>query len=419
MKIPERNRSAVASFGLRTFNSLQNPVYRTYFLGVLGQFASMSMQMVTSSLLIYRLTDSSALLGTQALANAIPMLLVSLFGGALADRIQKKQVLMIGLIFSGIISLWVALSISTGHLSREITGSWWILMVSSFAQGIVMGMMLPARMAIIPEIVSKEQTMNAVALNMLGMNVLSLLAPAAAGFLIDAKGFDAVYYTMTALNFYGAVMIFFVPRTGRLSNRTGNIMADIRDGFRYMRTDRRILLLLVFTLLFVTFSMPYQQLLPIYVDDILKVGAKGMGILLSVSGAGALVASIALASLPNKKRGLMLLIGGIISGVALLGFAFSKVWGLSLAFIVFVGLSQTIRGTTGNSLLQTYTEPGYMGRVMSIFMMQWGIMSLCTFFAGVIAEVAPVQWVIGSLAIALIAVSVLAMFVVPRIRRLD
>ena len=129
--------------------------------------------------------------------------------------------------------------------------------------------------------------------------------------------------------------------------------------------------------------------------------------------------SIVMASLPNNRRGLLLLIGGLISGVSLLFFAFSSVWTLSLIFIIFVGLSQTMRMTTGSALLQSYTKPEYMGRVMSVFMMQWGVMSLCTFFAGVIAEVVAVQWVIGSLAIMLIIFSVLATFATPHIRRLD
>lgn len=380
----------------------------------------MNMQMVTGSLLIYRLTDSSALLGTMSLAFAIPMIFVSMFGGALADRIQKKQVLVLCLLASAVISLCIAITLTTGHLSREHHGSWWILMVSSFCQGTVMGLMLPAQQAIIPEIVPGEQAMNAVALNMLGMNVMGLLAPAVAGFLIDVLDFKSVYYAMTALNIYASFTIFFVKHTSHLiSNQTSNMLDDIRKGFQYIRQDTTVLFVLVFTLIVVVLSMPYQQFLPIYVDDILKVGAKGLGILMGVSGAGALVGSLVMASLPNKKRGLMLLASGILSGIALVFFSFSKSWGLSLGLIIFVGLGQTMRGTIGSALLQSYAKPEYMGRVMSIFMMQWGIMNLCTFTVGLIAEVIPVQFVLGGFALALIIVSILAVLLVRRIRRLD
>jgi MFS family permease len=255
---------------------------------------------------------------------------------------------------------------------------------------------------------------------MLGMNVMGLVAPAVAGFLIDILDFKSVYYAMTALNIYASFTIFFVKHTNyRVRNQTGNMLEDIRQGFQYIRRDTTVLFVLIFTLIVVIFSMPYQQFLPIYVDDILKVGAKGLGILMGISGAGALVGSLIMASLPGKKRGLMLLASGILSGIALILFSFSKSWGLSLGLIIFVGLGQTIRGTIGSALLQSYAQPEYMGRVMSIFMMQWGIMNLVTFIVGLMAEVIPVQFVLGGFALTLILVSTLAILLVPRIRKLD
>jgi MFS family permease len=385
----------------------------------LGQAAAMNMQIVTGSLLIYRLTGSAALLGTLSLVTALPMIVFSLFGGAIADRIQKKQILVVCLICSAAISICVALSLDTGYLNRENTGSWWILMASAFFQGITMGLLMPARQAMIPEIVSREQMMNAVALNLLGFNVLGLLAPGAAGFMIDAFDFKSVYYTMAGLSVYAAVLIFFLPHTSKITARGSNILLDIKNGLKYIRHNATILLVLTLTLIGVVLSMPYQQLLPIFVDDILGVGSTGMGVLMSVSSAGAMAGSFILASLPNKKRGIMLVASGFVSGLALVIFAFSSSWALSLAFIVFIGLGQSIRGTTSGALLQSYTKADYMGRVMSIFMMQWGLMSLCTFFAGVLADVIPVQWVVGGLATALIILSTLTMIFIPRIRRLD
>jgi MFS family permease len=414
------SRTLVASIiNSKTLSSLQNPVYRLYFFGMLGQFASMNMQMVTGSLLIYRLTESPALLGTMSLAYAVPMILISIFGGAIADRVQKKRVVVLSLIASGAISLFIALSLATGNLSKDHVGSWWILVLTSFLQGSVMGIMLPARQAIIPEIVSRDQAMNAVALNMLGMNVLSLGAPGIAGFLIDAFDFKAVYFTMTALNLYAAVTVAFIHHTSRVSPQKTNIIEDIKKGFRYIAQDRIILLVLLFTLMVVVLSMPYQQLLPIYVDNILKVGAKGMGALMTVSGVGALLGSLFIASLANKKRGLLLLGSGLLSGAALIFFAFSHIWGLSLGLMFFLGLGQSLRGTIGSALLQSYTEPEFMGRVMSILMMQWGVMSLCTFGAGLLAEIVPVQWVLGGLSVALLVLTALSIIFSARLRKLD
>jgi MFS family permease len=406
--------------GFRTFSSLAHPIFRLYFFGMLGQFASMNMQMVTGSYLIYHLTDSSALLGSMSLANAIPMIIVSMFGGAFADRIQKKKILSIGMACSAIISCAIAIALTTGYLSQERAGSWWILLVSSFLQGAVMGMIMPSRQSIIPEIVGREHAMNAVALNMLGMNVMRMFAPGVAGFIIgDTYNFDTVYYIMTGLNIYAAIVMAFVPPTSPATNKGGHIIDDIQKGFKYIQSEKTILFILIFTLFVVILSMPYQQLLPIYADDILKVGPTGQGVLMMVVGAGALVGSLIIASLPNKRRGWMLYSSGLISGVALTIFAFSSTWSLSLAIMVFIGLGMTIRATISNALLQTYTETPYMGRVLSILNMEWGIVSLCTFAAGVMAEFMPVQWVIGGFAIALLVITLLGLLITRRVRNLN
>jgi MFS transporter, DHA1 family, staphyloferrin A biosynthesis exporter len=405
--------------GLRAVSSLRTPAYRVYFMGMLGQYASMNMQQVTGSLLIYRLTGSAALLGTISLANALPMIFLSIFGGAIADRMQKKQLLMVSLFCSALLTVAVGITLVTGYVSAQREGSWWVLMLSSFLMGCIFGIMMPARQAMIPEMVSRDQAMNAVALNMLGMNVLSLIGPAIAGFLIDGFGFAIVYFCMAGLNLYAGIMVSFIPHSSPVNNRTSSILSDIRNGFDYVKRDRSILFVLAFTTVVVVLSMPFAQLLPIYTDTILKVGATGLGVLMSVSGAGALVGSIGLASLPNRKRGLMLLSSGIVVGAALLVFAFSRSMPLSLVFIVFVGLGQTLRGTIGSALLQSYTEPAYMGRVMSILMMQWGVMSLVTFGAGIVAQFVHVQWVIGTLAMSLLIVSLAAFFLFPKIRKMD
>ncbi len=404
---------------LRTFTSLKNPVFRLYYTGMLGQRASMNMQMMARSLLVWRLTGSAAILGLMQLFNALPILFLSLFGGVIADRIQKKYVLLIGLVVSGIVSLAVALSLSFGYLSGGREGSWWILAVASVFQGSVMGLMIPSRQAIIPEIVSDEDLMNAVSLDSLGMNTLRLTAPALTGFLIDAYDFSAVYYAMTAMYIMGAVFIAFMPLTGRIAARGSRALSDIAEGFKYIKNHTTIMYLLIFTLFVVILSMPYITLMPMITDGILKVDATGMGVLISVSGAGAMVGALVFASLPNKKRGLMLLVGSFILGIALAGFSFSSSWYLSLALIVFVGLGQTARMTLGNTLIQYYVDDEYRGRVVSIYVMEFGLTSFGSFGAAMLAGAVGVQWALGGFAMTLAVIAVLTQIFVPRLRRLD
>ena len=415
----EPRKASPFAFGSRIFTSLKNPSYRLYFVVTIANFAAMSMQMFTSPLLIYRLTGSKALLGTMSLVSAAPMILISIFGGAIADRLSKKKILFYGMLCSAVVSVLIGLALSSGILNRENSESWWILFMSSAIQGVIMGLMMPALQAIIPEIVSRDQLMNAIALNSMGMNVLQLLSPAVAGPIIDRFNFQTVYFTMTAFYIIAAAFILLISAKKQIIAGGSKIMSDIQNGFQYIRKDSLILLILLFTLIVTVLSMPYQQLLPIFYDDILKIGATGGGLLMMASGIGALVGSLVLTALPNKKRGIILLLSGVVSGIALLVFSFSSYLYLSLIFIFFLGLGQSFRMTIGSTLLQAYTQGAYMGRVMSILNMQWGFMSLFTFFAGITAERVDVQWVLGSLAILLIILTLVFVVFSSNIRKVD
>ncbi len=412
-------RGAVSFRNLRTFNSFKNPIFRLYYGGMLGQMASMNMQMIAGGMLLKRLTDSPAIVGTMSLANAIPMLILSLFGGVIADRVEKKYVLLFGQIAFALISLGIAIALTLGYLSPERPGSWWILVVSSILQGSVMGLAMPSRQAIINDIVSEEELMNAISLNFMGMNSLQLFAPALAGFLVDAYDFKAVYYTMTGLYIIAIIFFIFMPKIGIKVTSRGSALVEIREGFKYVWHQKTIRLILFLSFIAVVLSMPYGMLMPFFADDVLHKGAQGMGILMSVSGAGAIVASITLASLPNKKRGIMMLAGGVFLGVALTAFSFSNLWSVSLVMIALVGIGGTVRMTLTNTLIQYYVDDNYRGRIMSLFMMQFGLSSFGTFAAGLIAQSFGVQWGVGGFAIVLVVLSVLALVAFPRIRKLD
>lgn len=412
-----RSRNLLSN--IHTFRSLKNPVYRLYFSGIMGQRAAMNMQMIARSYLVYELTGSAAILGLLSLCNALPILILSVFGGVIADRIHKKYVLIIGLASSAIISLGIALLLSSGFLSAENESSWWVLAVSAVLQGCIMGLMIPSRQAIIPEIVDQEEIMNAVSLDSTGMNTLRLAAPALAGFLADAFGYGIVYYVMTGLYMAGTICIITMPLTGKLRGNAGNALKDIKESLKYIQHERTILLLLLFSLFVVVLSMPYMTLLPVFSEDVLNVGASGMGILVSVSGAGAMIASLVFASLPNKKRGIMLLISALLLGLALTAFSFSESWILSLIIIVFVGMGQAGRMALGNTLIQYYVEDSYRGRVMSIYVMEFGLTSFGSAGAGLLAETIGPKLGLGGFAIALVVTSLLALVFLRRIRKLD
>lgn len=413
-------KSAPLALGMRMFSSLKTPVYRLYFCATIAHYAAMSMSIVTNPYLIYYLTNSKALLGTMSLVSAGPMIAVSILGGAFADRLRKKSILIWGMSSFAVVSLGIGFALSTGTLNSVNPASWWILIIASFVQGSIMGMMMPAIQAMIPEIVSREQLMNAIAMNTLGMTTLNLLAPVIAGFIIgENANYKTVYFVMAGFYAVSLLFILFIPARSKIIATGNNILLDIQEGFRYIRKNPLIFRILLFALSVVVLAMPFQQLMPIYTDDILKVGPPGMGLLMSISGAGALIGSLILAAIPGRKRGIMLLASGILAGGALTAFSFSTVMGISMVVIFFIGLAQTFRNTIATVLVQAYTEDQYMGRVMSIMNMQWGLMSVCTFLAGILAEVVSVQWVLGSLSMLLVVLSIICLTTFRDVRKIE
>ncbi|MFC1897751.1 MFS transporter [Chloroflexota bacterium] len=404
---------------LRTFNSFKNPGFRIYYGGLLGQMAGMNMQRIARSLLVYRMTGSATILSIMFLAEAVPMLCLSLFGGVIADRIQKKYVMLVGQGASTLVTLGVALALTLGYLSTENSNSWWLLIIASVLQGIIMGLMMPSRQAILPEIVNEEELMNAVSLATMGMNVLQIIAPALAGFLIAAFDFDIVYYAMTGTYLISVVFIIFLPTADKVKTVITSALAEIQEGLSYIKHNTTILIILLATLFMVVLSMPFMQLLPVFTEDILNVGASGLGILMSVSGAGAIAGSLLFASLPNKKRGLMLLAGSLLLGLTLTGFSFSTSWPLSLGLMFFIGISQSARMSLSTTLIQYYVDSTYRGRVMSVLMMQFGLTSFSTFLAGLMTDYIGIEWSVGGFAIILVIFSILALAFIRRIRDLD
>jgi sugar phosphate permease len=254
-------------------------------------------------------------------------------------------------------------------------------------------------------------------------NVLLFIAPAIAGFMVDKVSFQAVYFTMSGAYLVAVIFLLFLPsikmKTNTKTKFLSSFSSDTIKVLEYMRHEPIILSILLFTLIAVFLSHPYLNLMPIFTDDILKVGATGLGWLRSVSGIGAISGSIIMASLPYKKRGSILLVSGIVLGLVLTVFSFSKTWGLSLGVMVIIGMWQAMQGTLSLSLLQHYTRDEYRGRVISFYGMTSGISSFGTFFASVLVGVIGVEWSVASLALLLAALATIILLFYPRLRKLN
>lgn len=401
----------------RMISSLESPYFRIYFFGVLGQMAAMVAGQVAGPLLIYRLTGSAALLGTMSLLSAVPMIIMSFLGGAVADRVSKKHIVLFCYTGFLIIITMLGVTLQVGLLSQEKAGSYWILLAATFIQGSLNGLMMPALQAIVPEIISKDRIMNAAAFTNLGMNVMGLVIPIITGIIIDKYGFHVVYFGSAGLYVYATVFMLFIPRSRAISV-PGKILSNIHDGFKYIRSNSIVWAVLIFSTVMVALSMPIQQLLPIFTDDILKVSATWLGTLVGASGAGALAGSLIITALPNRRRGLLLIVSGIVAGLTLALFAFSTRLDFSLAMMILIGLASTFRATISSALLLTYTGPEFMGRVMSLFTIQFGLAALCAFMAGIITDFVGVEKVVGVMAVSLLIISILTLIFDRSTRRL-
>jgi MFS family permease len=403
---------------IRTLDSFKNPPFRFYFFGMIGQWAAVSMLTVAQSLLVYRITGSAVILGVLALGTAIPQLLFFMVGGSMADRFPKKRLIQIGQLAAGSMALLAAIAISTGYMTPEHPNSWWLLLVTSIVQGLFNAVAVPARQAIIPDLIKPDTLMNALALNTMGTNVFRLVAPAAAGFIVDLAGFAAVFYVMAGLYGLAVILTAFIPNTHKPSVHLRSTIAEAGEGLSYIWKHQLIFLILSYAICYIIFFMPYQAMLPIFTENILKTDATGLGLLQSVMGIGALSASLVMATIPNKHRGVLVLTGGLIAGSGLVFFSASHWWYLSLAAMFIVGIGQSIHSTALVTAMQTLTEQEYMGRVMSILMMNQGLSGVGTFFVGFLAEGVGVQWAIGGFAAVLALLSASFLIFAPKVRRI-
>ena len=432
----ERGRAALTG---RMFASLHNPHFRLFMAAMMGQMGAMNMQMVARSWFMYELTDSAALLGAVSLANGLPMLLLSLYGGVIADRVPKKNVLVAGQVASAALALGVAALITMNFIN------WQLLIVASVIQGMIMALMMPSRQAVIPELVGEQGLTNAVALNTAGMNLNRLTAPGIAGLMIAVIGIESVYYVMTVLYIVATVFAFSLPITGTTALSGGRALDNMKEGLRYIKDSPVLPSLLLVTLVAVVLSMPYMMLLPIFTKDIITVQAEGLawmtrvpliggllesvpelftkssfrlGLLMTVSGIGALAGSLFIAAVPPDRRGVLFLGSLMVTAVTLLAFSISPWYFLSLALVIPLGLGQAGRMALSNALVQANSDDVHRGRVMSVYMMEFGVTNFGIFLIAILAGHIGVQWAIGGGAAILLVTTTYFFLRTPNIRRL-
>lgn len=382
-----------------TFSSLKVRNYRYLWLGILFMMGGMQMQSIARGYLVYELTSSPILLGVVSAGFAIPMLCLALFGGVIADRFERKRIIQVCQALGGLTSLVIAITIS----AKTVT--WVHLFVASFLHGIIFSFMIPSRTALIPQLVRSDLVTNALALNSAAMSSMTLLAPAFAGNLYNLVGPAGVYYIICALEFIAVVCTGLIRDVDRSPERRSvPMMGDIIAGLKYMVTNPLIRVLLGMALATALLAMPIRFLLPIFIVDIYRRGPEALGLLVSVLGLGALVGSLGIAAMGRWRRGIVLILGGITSGLGLLMIGLIPVYSIAAFLMVLLGLGDSARRSLNMALLLEVTDQQYRARVSSVYMMNFGLMPLGILPAGMIAEYFGAQAAAGTLAVALLIV---------------
>ena len=374
---------------------------------------AMQMQMIARGYLTYDLTESAALLGIVSAGFALPMLLLALFGGAFADRLERRRIIQLGQAGAGLIALFVAVSITTD------TVTWYHLLAASMMQGAVFSFFMPARQAMIPQLVGQGQLTNAMALDAMGMSATTLLAPAVAGFLYNAIQPDGVYYVVTAMCAGAVILTSLLPRLPE-STGTGRsgVMNDIHAGLTYIRGNSLVMALLIIGLTSTVLAMPFRFLMPIFIVDIYHLGPEAMGLMTSMMGLGTLGGSLFIAALGNWQRGRLLIFSSFISGAALMLVAILPFYLVALGLMVLLGLGDAGRRTLNQSLLMEVAEDQYRARVMSLFMINFALIPLGVLPAGLAAQFLGGQLSVGILAGLLIGLTAIILVTQRGLRNL-
>ena len=406
-----------------TFAAFEIINYRWFFAALCGNFAAMNIQMFIRGWLVFEITGSYEKLGWMTAAGGLVGLVAAPLGGVVADRVkQKKTILQLAGIANALITLGIAALIFQGILVFEH------LLISSILQGLVMNAMMPARQAFTKDVVGLDRLTNAIALSTSGMNTARLLLPGLAGGLVAALGGGGgnidpakwVYLTMAALYVWSASVITLIKVEDRAPDEEsqGSILSDLSSGFKYVLRTPIIAMLLGCNFLMVFFSLTYFMLLPGFAKDVLNAGPDDLGLLISLSGIGSLLGSLYVASFGNRKRARLLLIGGLLMGVSLLGFAWSTHFWLSIALLTVVGFGQASRMSLSNVLIQSYVDDDFRGRVMSIYMLEMAFLSISIYPISLFADYFGPQWAVGLSAMGLVLL-ILILFQIPQYRDLD
>lgn len=403
-----------APVSARAFGALGHRNFRVFYAGQLLSLAGTWMQSTAQGWLVLELTDSALLLGVVTAVASLPTLLFTLWAGDLADRHDKRRIIVVAQCAALLAALAMAVLTDRGTITYPAV----LLLV--FAMGTASAFEIPTRQSFFVELVGPRDLPNAIALNSAAFNATRIVGPAIAGVLIGTVGIAVCFY-VNAVSYVAVIaglLLIRIPRFTPTPRRLSTL-EGIREGLAYIHGDRLVRTLVWLVAGLSVTALPYVMLLPVFARDVLEVGAPGLGTMLAASGAGALAAGLALAAWGDRFRRGPLVIGATLSfAVVMVAFAATRSFPVGLVLLALGGFAMILNNASVNSLLQSRVPDGLRGRVMSVYVFMFiGMAPLGALQAGALARLygAPAALAVG--ATALVGIIVYVAIRVPELRR--
>ncbi|MDI6809509.1 MAG: MFS transporter [Candidatus Eisenbacteria bacterium] len=374
------------SFSMRpadTFSALKHRNFRLFWSGQLLSLVGTWMQSVAQAWLVFRLTKSPLLLGTVGFAASFPVLLLSLPAGVIADRYEKRKILVATQASFMIVALTIAALVFSNRVQV------WHVIILALITGIVNAFDAPTRQSFVAEIAGKDDLLNAIALNSTSFNAARVVGPAIAGLLVAVAG-EGGCFLINGLSYIPIITTLRLVKTPFRGANSGdmNLMNDLLEGLRYLRKNREFTGIVSIVAAASLLGMPYLMLMPVFAKDVLHKGASGFGFLMSSTGLGAFLGALGLASLrAGKRRGAIFVVGALAFPVLIFIFSFSENYLLSALLLFGIGWAMVSQTVVGNTLIQGTVNHELRGRVMSVYTLVFmGMMPIGSLQAGWLAE---------------------------------
>ena len=411
----EADTAAVPSAPVASrYGALGVPAFRTYFIAAVVSNIGSWMQIVGQGWLVLQLTNSAFYLGLVGLARAAPTIAFSLFGGVIADRFNRRRVLVV----TQLVMMTAALALAALTWTGVVTV--WHILAISFASSIFFAVDNPTRQALVPDLVGKQHLTSAIGLNAAAWNGAAVIGPSIAGVLLVAVSAAGLFF-LNGLSYLGVVLAVLAmpPLPARAVSRR-SVAGQLADGMGYIRTRRPVWGLLLLIAIPSVLARPYLQLMPYFARNVLDRGSTGYGVLMAASGLGALGGALLTASLGDyRRRGYLLLAVTAALGISLAAFASSQVFWLSLGLVTIVGASSTLMMSLTNTLLQGIVADEMRGRVLSVYtLIAGGLMPLGSMVLGSSGQVFGVPRVVAVGGAMTLLTAVACARAIPEVRRM-